>query len=196
MLGSGLNLLICTSGQIKMSCGAYLFSGILPSTITFPCLYISQPPNFFVLCSWLTGPQGWTDSHSQCGYQDWLWYWGWQAGSDVQRVYSAKCKLSGTWWWCFYPAGCVWDPPFDQLLLVRPITEDGCALYTVPPVGVKFQSDLIVYNECLFMSRNTDFNCIKCFKEGSVVLNLSQSCSLELSVTCCVFSLGGLLPRV
>ena len=135
MLGSGFNLLICTSGQIKMSCGAYLFSGILPSTITFPCLYISQPPNFFVLCSWLTGPQGWTDSHSQCGYQDWLWYWGWQAGSDVQRVYSAKCKLSGTWWWCFYPAGCVWDPPFDQLLLVRPITEDGCALYTNKRIG-------------------------------------------------------------
>lgn len=72
----------------------------------------------------------------------------------------------------------------------------GCALYTVLPVGVKFQSDFIVYNECLFMSRNIDLNYIKCFKEGSVVLNLSQSSSLELSVTCRIFSLGVLLSHV
>lgn len=70
------------------------FSGILPSTVISLCLYINQPPNFLILCSCVTGPQGWTNSHSECGYQDWLWYWRWQTGSHVQRVYPTKCKSS------------------------------------------------------------------------------------------------------
>lgn len=186
-------------GKSKCPVGYISFSVILPSTIIFLCLCISQSPNVFVLCSWITGPQGWTYSHSECGYQDWLWYWGWQTGSDVQRVYPAKRKPS---------AG--WKPVTAPFLLAGYHTHlfisccfQGlslfwwlCPSHSALPIVVKFQKDLIVYNEYLFMSRNIDLNYLKCFRKGSVILNLSQSSSLELWIPCWLFSFGGLLPHV
>lgn len=58
-------------------------------------------------------------------------------------------------------------PSFYQSLLIRPVTDNGYVFYIVLPVGVKFQSDLIVHNECL-MSRNIDLKCSKCFKESKL----------------------------
>lgn len=64
-----------------------------------------------------------------------------------------------------FPAGCVSYPSFCQLLLLRPVTDNDYVFYIILPVGVKFQHDLIVYHEYIFMLRNTDLTYLKCFKE-------------------------------
>lgn len=84
-----------------------------------------------------------------------------------------------------FPAGYVSYPSFSQLLLLRPVTDNDYVFYIILPVEVKFQHDLIVYNEYIFMLRNTDLTYLKCFKERTCgPTSFSQSSSLDLLVTC------------